>query len=124
MRTLALVLGEDVYTEPDPTPLPPPPPLKPKEVERRRGTYTAQAGTLVYVARAITGAVLYVGVTDNLFSRMAQHCQQSRWWDTMDTLSWEEWPDRESALRQETRLIVRYKPPFNVIHNPDRWRPM
>jgi predicted GIY-YIG superfamily endonuclease len=120
-RTVARISGEDIFT--DAPPAPPAPAPRPQK-DRPRSAYRAQIGTIVYVARAITEEILYVGITDNLFSRMAQHQRQSRWWDSMDSLSWEEWPDRDAALQQEERLIKRHRPPFNTTHNPDRRSPM
>lgn len=37
----------------------------------------------------------------------------------MVRLTWEEWPDRPSALRKETILIRRHRPPYNTAGNPE-----
>lgn len=86
---------------------------------RPSGAYTINAGTHVYVAFDDNGQALYVGVTDDLFARMASHRRGSEWWPSMVRLTWEEWPDRKSALRKELILIRRYRPTFNKVGNPD-----
>jgi predicted GIY-YIG superfamily endonuclease len=86
---------------------------------RRQGSFQVNAGTFVYVAHDGDDKVIYVGITDDLFGRMSQHRRMSRWWNRMVRMDWEEWPDRDAALRKERILIRRYRPPFNVINNPD-----
>lgn len=83
------------------------------------GQYKANAGTFVYVAYDIHDKVIYVGVTDDLYGRMAAHRSSKRWWPHMERLEWEEWPDRQSALTKEALLIRRYRPAYNIAGNPD-----
>jgi len=83
-----------------------------------RGQYTANAGTFVYVAYDINNKVLYVGITDDLFGRMASHRQSSAWWQRMERLTWEEWSNRDVARMLERELIGRYCPEYNVVGNP------
>lgn len=90
---------------------------------RPTGHFATNAGTFVYMAYDNADQLLYVGVTDDLWARMSQHRRTSRWWDLMEHLDWEEMPDREMALRKETKLIGRHRPPFNVVGNPDAKRP-
>lgn len=100
---------------------PPECPTPPKEILRKNaGRFVQQAGTIVYWACGADKRVLYVGVTDDFFGRMAAHRSNSPWWNRLETLHWEEWPDRLSALKHERRLIQRHKPPFNTHHNPDK----
>lgn len=88
----------------------------------QRGTFHMNAGTFVYVARNAKSEVLYIGVTDNLFGRMAGHKSASPWWPEMESLDWTEWPDRVTALKQEARLIKSFRPRHNRTHNPDARR--
>lgn len=71
------------------------------------------AGSLVY--RIFAGDVLlYVGVTDNLFARMAAH--QARAEFAMAThVEWELYPSREIALIVEASLIAEEHPLYNVV---------
>lgn len=94
------------------------------QAQRPTGSYADNAGTLVYVAHNAAGEVIYVGITDNLFARMVQHSRDSAWWPHMARLTWEEWPDREAALRKESRLIKAWQPPYNKMGNPSHRRPI
>lgn len=87
---------------------------------RRRptGSYEADAGTVVYVAHDRYGKPLYIGVTDDLFARMASHRRAAPWWNQMAKVTWEHWHDRCLALAKELKLIRRHRPPFNTIGNP------
>lgn len=89
---------------------------------RNQGRFTDNAGTFVYVAYDEHDHVIYVGVTDDLFGRMAAHRGSKRWWPHMARIEWEEWPDRRAALRKEATLIRRYRPRFNTVGNPDARR--
>lgn len=66
--------------------------------------------------------MLYVGVTDDFFGRMAAHKTSSPWWDLAAVIQWVELPDRAAGLKHEATLIRRHRPRFNTIHNPDKWR--
>lgn len=69
---------------------------------------------LVYTVTDKQGRVIYVGQTNNLFSRMAQHRNRSKWWPHAHRVTWQEMRTRVGALRLEERLIRTHQPPFNV----------
>lgn len=83
------------------------------------------APTSVYVAYGPDDLCLYVGVANNFRARRDGHRYTSLWcwyaqrWDVT------EHPDRDAALREETRLIAELRPLFNVNKNqhphPDPW---
>lgn len=77
------------------------------------------AGSFAYRAYSWSGRLLYVGVTNDLCQRMAQHRSRSLWRPNAANLEWEEWPDRASALRRESELIVTLRPSENIHMNGD-----
>lgn len=71
-------------------------------------------GVLVYSVFSWSGSLLYVGITGDLCRGFAAHRWESDWWENASRVEWEEFPDRRSALREEGRLIMDLRPPFNV----------
>ncbi len=73
--------------------------------------------TALYRIYGERSSLIYVGVTDNLPRRMADHCSKE-WWRDMRAMSVEEFPTRAAALAAEAELIRTARPTHNVIHNP------
>jgi excinuclease UvrABC nuclease subunit len=67
----------------------------------------------VYRAYCRCGDLLYVGVTCELFTRMAWHRRQSRWEFKMARLEWETYRTRAEADRVEKHLIDTLNPLYN-----------
>lgn len=86
-----------------------------------------QGRTAVYEFRDWSGAVLYVGVTNNPRRRFAEHAEDKHWWPDVDhdqtRLSW--YRTRSEALRQEKRRIHAngLGTLHNHVHNPRRGSP-
>lgn len=74
-------------------------------------------GTYVYRAFGYRGELLYVGVTDELCTRLAAHRAASGWWMHCARVTWEEWPNRYRALLAETKAIGRERPIWNIQGN-------
>lgn len=83
------------------------------------------SGVFTYVARGWADEVLYVGMTQDLCARMAQHRQTSEWWLDAGSVTWELWPDRATARGEEARQIAELMPLWNQQRNPlqERVRP-
>lgn len=79
-------------------------------------------GTIVYLAyskpgwtrRTPNSVLLYVGITDNLYQRMAQHATKSEWWQDAVRLELEVFETRHQAQVREKELVRTFAPPFNT----------
>lgn len=70
--------------------------------------------TYLYRCYDRSGALLYVGITDALGRRMAQHASGKPWWgDVADTTS-TAFGTREQALWAEWAVITTCRPAHNV----------
>lgn len=79
----------------------------------------AVRGYWVYLALGTDGKVLYVGQSNSIFHRMADHSNTSKWFYDTDRLVIEYEHTRERALAREKELIKMLRPPYNIIHNND-----
>jgi len=61
--------------------------------------------------------LLYVGITDNLFTRTASHIEASSWMDFAARSTIERYPTRKEAERVEREAIKAEEPLFNSLHN-------
>ena len=75
-------------------------------------------------------ALLYIGITDNVGARLAEHAKSKRWWPlvTRKTLSW--YGSRAEASAAEYRAITAENPIHNIRRTdpatkpqPDRHKP-
>lgn len=64
---------------------------------------------------------MYVGITDDLCRRFADHRTRQDWWAEASRVEWEEFPTRLAAMTEEGRLIRRHRPPHNTAMNGG-WR--
>jgi predicted GIY-YIG superfamily endonuclease len=59
--------------------------------------------------------LLYVGISSTtLKKRFKVHKSTTPWWDEVFNISYEEFPDRVSALNEENRIIRTENPKYNV----------
>jgi predicted GIY-YIG superfamily endonuclease/transcriptional regulator with XRE-family HTH domain len=77
----------------------------------------------VYYAYADDGDLLYVGVTDDLFQRFAEHRNRGKspWFASVGEVKWEQYASRQIAEYVEERQIRALMPRHNLQHN---WRRM
>ncbi len=71
-------------------------------------------GTLVYRAYTADKRLIYVGMTDDIFQRMAAHRSGSEWWGFAEYLMVEEYPTRSQASIREAELVAMHAPRFNT----------
>lgn len=92
------------------------------------GSFTTAArseSTYVYRAYCRCDDLLYVGITNDLFSRMTGHRRVKAEWELkLHRLEWDEYASRDDALRVEKHLIRTMKPTFNKTHAVPRSRPV
>jgi excinuclease UvrABC nuclease subunit len=74
----------------------------------------ADSGHLVYVAKTIDGTVLYVGMTRNLWQRITNHGNKSRWFKDAHTFALLPCRSLREAQRLESTLIVELQPAHNL----------
>lgn len=84
----------------------------------------ADPGHVVYVARSIFGDVLYVGVTSNLYRRLAAHQSATSWWGDVHTIAIHAAKTRRAAARLEATSIVALQPRYNVNGRTEKRRPI
>jgi hypothetical protein len=63
--------------------------------------------------------LIYVGITSAGALRNRQHNSDKAWWPFVAEQSVEHFDSRDMAHACEVALIQRYRPPFNIQHNPD-----
>lgn len=61
--------------------------------------------------------LLYIGIADNVLSRLGQHRSSKEWWSEVSSVQFEEHPDRATAERAERDAIQRERPLHNIVHN-------
>lgn len=66
--------------------------------------------------------LLYVGITSRGPQRQREHNSDKEWWKFVARQEVEHYPSRAHAGDREKALIREYRPPFNVVHNPDHER--
>lgn len=74
----------------------------------------AEAPTALYRCYDLAGVLLYVGISDNLKARFAQHAADKPWWPevTRKTVAWH--PSRAEAEAAETAAIRAEHPRHNI----------
>lgn len=75
--------------------------------------------TSVYRYYDSDGALVYVGITSKGPQRQSQHTVTAEWWPHVARQDVEHYPSRDEAAARERELIQRFRPPFNVQHNPE-----
>lgn len=93
--------------------------MAPKKLPSPRSSGSADLpsdmdGTYVYRAFCRCGDLLYIGVAENIFLRIAGHRRdKSSWEPKMVRLEWDIYRTRTEALRVEAHLIRTLGPLFN-----------
>jgi excinuclease UvrABC nuclease subunit len=72
--------------------------------------------TALYRFFAKDDRLLYVGVTDDLKSRLAAHATQKSWWGEVSRTTVEWFPGRLEALDAEIAAIQSERPAYNIAH--------
>lgn len=62
-------------------------------------------------------ALLYVGITAALPTRLGNHRDNKPWWTTATRITLTHYPDRDSVLEAERHAIKTERPLHNVVHN-------
>lgn len=66
-----------------------------------------------------SGTLIYVGISDNWPTRMKQHSRTQDWFDEIAQITFETWPDRESAEEAERQAVINEGPTYNKhYHQP------
>lgn len=81
------------------------------------GSLQLKTGALVYRVYDRHGALLYIGVTEDICMRMTAHRNDKHWWGHAARVEWDEYPSRLAALNAEGKLIQRHRPPYNKHMN-------
>lgn len=76
-----------------------------------------EAECFVYRIYNRRGGLVYVGITNDLMTRIGDHRKRSLWWPVGATVRWSEHDSRAAARREEVRLIRRHRPPNNIESN-------
>ncbi len=71
--------------------------------------------TCLYRIWDAEGALLYVGISTNPDMRMYKHKRRQPWWAEVDSVSYEWFPNRESAQGAERSAIHHEHPVYNVV---------
>jgi predicted GIY-YIG superfamily endonuclease len=74
----------------------------------------------VYEAYDCIGRLLYIGVTNDLATRLAKHRNESPWFISAARVVWTQYETRTEAGRAEEQLIRERLPEHNVVFNEDR----
>lgn len=71
---------------------------------------------VVYRCSDESGRLVYVGQTNDLYRRAAQHRSQTWWWSMVADIYVEAFADEESAKVAEKAAITSERPTFNKNH--------
>ena len=78
---------------------------------------TEPAGAYVYRAYCRCGDLLYIGVTNDIFTRMTAHRRTHADWERrLARLEWDRYRTRTEAERVERHLISTLNPSHNTVH--------
>lgn len=87
--------------------------------ERRTGSRTGHSLYRFYDAR---GKLLYIGITNSIRLRFAQHKDSKSWWPQVAVREISHYPSRAAVLAAERAAIIRERPIYNVQHNSNNRR--
>lgn len=89
--------------------------IKPSET-REFGSLNGKARGeyYVYIVSDERGRLLYIGTTNDLFTRFAQHRTKANWYGDMAHVKVEVFHRQDDARRWEYYLIGRFNPPHNI----------
>lgn len=85
-----------------------------------------QGRTALYRLHDATGAVIYIGIASNPFTRWEQHAADKAWWPDVVTREIEWFPTREEAEDTESAEVNIRSPKWNSRHHVslgrDSWK--
>lgn len=84
------------------------------------------ADWFVYATYESQGRVkppLYIGVTKQLYMRLAQHRRVQAWWPLVGNITVQPFGNKEDAYEAEELLIYLLRPMFNSVNNVHRPTP-
>ncbi len=79
--------------------------------------------TGLYRLYSASGVLLYVGIADNIPSRLKQHSKDKPWWPEVTSTAFQQFATRAEAEAAEKAAIRTEQPAHNVVHNRQRKRP-
>ncbi len=68
----------------------------------------------LYRAYGSSGVLLYVGISCEIFARIRCHQTKSRWFNDLEHIYIEKFPNRYAALSAESKAIKEERPKFNI----------
>lgn len=71
----------------------------------------------MYESQGRVKSPLYVGVTKQLYTRLAQHRRVQAWWPLVGRIAVQPFASQEEAYEAEERLIYLLRPLFNSVNN-------
>lgn len=79
--------------------------------------------TGLYRLYSAQGVLLYVGIADNIPTRLKQHSKDKPWWPEVASTAFQQFPSRSEAEAAEKRAIKTERPVHNVMHNGQSKKP-
>lgn len=79
--------------------------------------------TGLYRLYSAQGELLYVGIADNIPTRLKQHSKDKPWWPQVASTAFQQFTTRAEAEAAEKRAIQTERPVHNVVHNGRRHKP-
>mgnify|MGYP003404843917 CR=1 FL=1 len=73
--------------------------------------------TGLYRLYSASGVLLYVGIADNIPSRLKQHSKDKPWWPEVTSTAFQQFATRAEAEAAEKAAIQTERPVHNVVHN-------
>jgi len=87
---------------------------------RSRAEQVPSTVTALYRFFDKTGALLYIGISGAIPTRLGQHHDTKPWFHEVARVTVEHHPDRPTALAFEERAIKTERPRYNIVHNRGR----
>jgi len=82
------------------------------------------AGHVLYRFFNTAGELLYVGITNNPWSRYRDHQRDKTWFNEVASSTMQHFPSREELARAETHAIQTEAPKYNIIGAAPRQSPI
>lgn len=88
-----------------------------KDLLPRHPNMPKKCPTWLYRMWDQSGNLLYIGISNNAFTRFSQHEKAKPWINEVARWERDRFDDRESALKAEREAIKKERPKYNVVHN-------
>jgi len=79
-------------------------------------SFPADGLCILYSQMGLEGELLYIGKSTHVKQRHQVHRQKAFWWNKIQYLEFELYPDGLSLSEAERKAIKRYKPKYNTQH--------